>query len=94
MTRSLARVPYAHDVEVLLETDLVAARRRVPPSVAELTTTAGGVLLRARAENLDGMAQLLSGLGWPFTVLRPDALRDEVAEHARRLTGWAARVSG
>lgn len=91
VTRSLAGVPYAHDVEVLLETDPATARRRVPPSVAELTPTADGVLLRARAERLDGMAQLLAGLGWPFTVVRPDALREAVAAHARRLADWAAR---
>ncbi|MEV0726137.1 YafY family protein [Micromonospora purpureochromogenes] len=91
VTRSLAGVPYAHSVEVLLETDLVAARRRVPPSVGELTEVADGVLLRTRAEHLDGMAQLLAGLGWPFTVLRPDALRDAVRAHATRLAGWADR---
>ncbi|GAB3187524.1 putative DNA-binding transcriptional regulator YafY [Micromonospora palomenae] len=91
VTRSLAGVPYAHSVEVLLETDLVAARRRVPPSVGELTEVADGVLLRTRAEQLDGMAQLLAGLGWPFTVLRPDALRDAVRAHATRLAGWADR---
>ncbi|MEU5947175.1 YafY family protein [Micromonospora sp. NPDC047465] len=94
VTRSLAGVPYAHHVEVLLETDLATARRRVPPSVAELTESADGVLLRARAENLDGMAQLLAGLGWPFTVSSPDALRTAVAEHARRLAGWAGRTPG
>ncbi|PZF99941.1 helix-turn-helix transcriptional regulator [Micromonospora deserti] len=94
VTRSLAGVPYAHDVEVLLETDLATARRRVPPSVAELTTTADGVLLRARVEHLDGMAQLLAGLGWPFTVLRPDGLRAAVAAHARRLADWAGRSGG
>ncbi|WP_346540032.1 YafY family protein [Micromonospora sp. DPT] len=91
VTRSLAGVPYAHSVEVLLETDLVAVRRRVPPSVGELTEVADGVLLRTRAEHLDGMAQLLAGLGWPFTVLRPDALRDAVRAHATRLAGWADR---
>ncbi|MEH0830242.1 MULTISPECIES: helix-turn-helix transcriptional regulator [unclassified Micromonospora] len=91
VTRSLAGVPYAHSVEVLLEADLATARRRVPPSVAELTEVAGGVLLRARAEHLDGMAQLLAGLGWPFTVLAPDALRDAVRAHATRLAGWADR---
>ncbi|MEU4717340.1 YafY family protein [Micromonospora purpureochromogenes] len=91
VTRSLAGVPYAHSVEVLLETDLVTARRRVPPSVGELTEVADGVLLRTRAEHLDGMAQLLAGLGWPFTVLRPDALRDAVRAHATRLAGWADR---
>ncbi|MFG2103853.1 helix-turn-helix transcriptional regulator [Micromonospora echinaurantiaca] len=94
VTRSLAGVPYAHDVEVLLETDPDTARRRIPPSVGELTPTADGVLLRTRAERLDGMAQLLAGLGWPFTVLRPDALRDAVAEHARRLADWAGRSTG
>ncbi|MEU5791638.1 YafY family protein [Micromonospora purpureochromogenes] len=92
VTRSLAGVPYAHSVEVLLETDLVTARRRVPPSVGELTEVADGVLLRTRAEHLDGMAQLLAGVGWPFTVLRPDALRDAVRAHATRLAGWADRA--
>ncbi|MGK5443343.1 helix-turn-helix transcriptional regulator [Micromonospora sp. URMC 105] len=92
VTRSLAGVPYAHVVEVLLETDLATARRRIPPSVAELTEVADGVLLRARAEHLDGMAQLLAGLGWPFTVLAPDALRDAVRAHATRLAGWADRA--
>ncbi|MEO3772560.1 YafY family protein [Micromonospora sp. B9E7] len=94
VTRSLAGVPYQHEVEVLLETDLVAARRRIPPSVAELTATTDGVLLRARAESLPGMAALLSGLGCPFTVRQPDALRAAVAEHARRLAEWAARPAG
>ncbi|MEV4483792.1 helix-turn-helix transcriptional regulator [Micromonospora coxensis] len=91
VTRSLAAVPYAHTVEVLLEVDPATARRRVPPSVAELTEVPGGVLLRARAERLDGMAQLLAGLGWPFTVRHPDALRDAVRAHATRLATWATR---
>ncbi|WP_433120132.1 helix-turn-helix transcriptional regulator [Micromonospora sp. CA-246542] len=94
LTRSLAGVPYRHEVEVLLETDLVAARRRIPGSVAELTATGDGVLLRARAESLPGMAALLAGLGCPFTVRHPDALRTAVAEHARLLADWAARPAG
>ncbi|SCF31972.1 helix-turn-helix transcriptional regulator [Micromonospora mirobrigensis] len=92
VSRALAAVPYAHSVEVLLETDLVTARRRIPPSVAELTVVRDGVLLRGRAENLDGMAQLLAGLGWPFTVLAPDALRTAVRAYAGRLAGWAERT--
>ncbi|MFC7712654.1 helix-turn-helix transcriptional regulator [Micromonospora lupini] len=94
LTRSLAGVPYRHEVEVLLETDLVAARRRVPPSVAELTASGDGVLLRARAESLPGMAALLAGLGCAFTVRHPEALRAAVAEHARLLAEWAARPAG
>ncbi|GAB3982866.1 YafY family protein [Plantactinospora veratri] len=91
VTRSLAAVPYRWEVEVLLETDLEQARRRVPRSAAELTATADGILLRARAEDLTGMAQLLAGLGWPFTVLRPDELRTAVAGYAGTLAGYAAR---
>ena len=85
LTTSLARVPYAHRVEVLLRTDLAAARRRVPPSVATLSEVDGGVLLAGWAEHLDGMAAMLSGLGCRFTVREPAALRDEVRALAERL---------
>ncbi|WP_329109334.1 YafY family transcriptional regulator [Micromonospora sp. NBC_01699] len=91
VARSLAGVPYTWSVEVLLETDVTEARRRIPPSLAELTEAPDGVLLRARAENLDGMAQLLAGLGWPFTIRQPDELRTALAEHATRLATLAAR---
>jgi predicted DNA-binding transcriptional regulator YafY len=51
----------------------------------------GGVALHTRAEDLAGMAQLLAGLGWPFTVRRPDELRTAVADHAARLSAYAGR---
>jgi predicted DNA-binding transcriptional regulator YafY len=94
VTTALARAPYTHAVEVLLETDLAHARRRIPATVGELAPTADGVLLRARANSLPGMAQLLAGLGCPFTVLTPDALRAAVADLAARLTGYATRAPG
>jgi predicted DNA-binding transcriptional regulator YafY len=92
VTRSLAGVPYTYECEVLLETDLAQASRRIPPSVAELSEAADGVLVRTRAQSLPGMAQLLAGLSWPFTILRPDELRNAVAEHAERLAAQAIRV--
>jgi predicted DNA-binding transcriptional regulator YafY len=94
VSRSLAGVPYAWEVEVLLETGLEQARRRVPPSVAELTESADGVLMRSRAQSLDGMAQMLAGLGWPFTIVRPNELRAAVTSYAQRLTALAARQPG
>ncbi|GGL29726.1 helix-turn-helix transcriptional regulator [Planomonospora parontospora] len=90
VTGSLAAVPYRHEVRVLLATTLEEARRRVPASAAALEETPEGVLLTARAERLDGMAQMLAGLGWPFTVLEPEALRGEVRALAARLAEWAA----
>ncbi|GAA1789348.1 YafY family transcriptional regulator [Planosporangium flavigriseum] len=81
----LASVPYAHDVSVLLHTSLAQARRRIPPSVGTLTEVPNGVRLTTRAEHLDGAAQMLAGLGWPFTIERPTELRAEVRALAARL---------
>jgi predicted DNA-binding transcriptional regulator YafY len=87
---SLANVPYTHEVEVTLRTSLEQARRRIPRSAARLTQAGdGAVLLRARAESLDGMAQLLAGLGWPFVVHRPAALRQAVRRLAVSLQAYA-----
>ncbi len=91
LTQSLARVPWRHRVEVLLEATLAEARRRIPPAVATLTEADGGVLLRARAERLDGMARLLAGLDWPFVVRTPAELRAELRELAGRLSALADR---
>ncbi|GAA4516988.1 YafY family protein [Actinoallomurus oryzae] len=85
LTASLASVPYAHEVEVVLRTTLTEARRRLPPTMATLTEVPEGVLLRARAERLDGMARMLAGLGWPFTVRRPQELRGAVRELGEHL---------
>jgi len=87
---SLAAVPYAHEVEVLLATTLEDARRRLPPSAGTLSEAGDGVLLRARAEHLAGVAMMLAGLGWPFTIREPAALRDEVRALADRLRDWSA----
>ncbi|MFC4053686.1 helix-turn-helix transcriptional regulator [Actinomadura syzygii] len=92
VTLSLARVPYAHEVEVLLDAGLDEVRRRVPATVATLTEEpGGGVLLATRAERLDGMARMLAGLGFPFTVRRPDELRGHVRDLARTLAEQAER---
>ncbi|GAA5190731.1 WYL domain-containing protein [Rugosimonospora acidiphila] len=81
----LAAVPYAHDMSVVLHTSLAQARRRIPPSVGTLAEVPDGVRLTARVERLDGAAQMLAGLGWPFTIERPDQLRNEVRALAARL---------
>jgi predicted DNA-binding transcriptional regulator YafY len=90
VARSLAAVPDAHEIEVVLATTLENAQRRIPPTVATLAETEGGVLLTGRAEHLAGLAAMLAGLGWPFTVRRPAALRDEVRALSDRLRAWSA----
>ncbi|NUW35728.1 YafY family transcriptional regulator [Nonomuraea sp. SMC257] len=85
VTASLVQVPYAHSVEVIMRVPLAEASRRIPPSVATLTETPDGVLLRTRAESLDGMAAMLAGLGFPFTILSPRELHAAVRRLAERL---------
>jgi predicted DNA-binding transcriptional regulator YafY len=88
----LASVPYTHDVSVVLHTSPARARRRIPSSVGTLTEVADGVRLTARVEHLDGAAQMLAGLGWPFTIERPAELRAEVRTLAARLLADADTV--
>ena len=89
VTASLAAVPYAHEVEILLGTTMEAARQRIPLSAATLTQADGGVLLQTRAEHLEGVAMMLAGLGWPFTIRKPASLRGEVRSLAGRLLAWS-----
>jgi predicted DNA-binding transcriptional regulator YafY len=91
VTRQWAGLPWKWEVEVLIEADVAQVRRRVPAAVADVTEVADGVRLSCRAQSLPGMAQMLAGLGWPFTVVRPDELRTALAEHATQLVRYAAR---
>lgn len=84
--RALARVPWAHEVEVVLHTDPASARRSFPPTLAELEPHPDGALLRLRADSLDWAAGLLAAAGCDFTVRRPDELKPALARLAQRLT--------
>jgi predicted DNA-binding transcriptional regulator YafY len=87
VSRALARVPWTHEIEVVLHTDPATAQRRFPPTLAELEPTDDGrTLLRLRADSLDWAAGLLASAGCDFTVNHPDALRAALRRLARRLT--------
>jgi predicted DNA-binding transcriptional regulator YafY len=85
VSRSLARVPWTWEVEVLLHIPLARATELVPPTLAELAAVDGRTLLRIRVESLDWMASLLAGLGCDFTVRRPDELRASIGDLVGRL---------
>jgi predicted DNA-binding transcriptional regulator YafY len=92
VTRGLAAVPYRHEVEVLLETTVDEARARLPRTIGTVAAAPGGALLTCRAESLDGMAQMIAGWPWGYTVIRPDELRGALLAHAGRIAANAARV--
>jgi predicted DNA-binding transcriptional regulator YafY len=85
LTNSLATIPRAFAVEVLLRTDLEAARRHVYPTVGVLESTADGVLLRAQVDNLAWFARELARLPFEFDIHAPGQLRDELDVVAHRL---------
>jgi len=81
VTRTLARVPHAHAVEVVLHT----TDAPFPPSLAELEPDPAGTRLRMRADSLDWVAGLLASAGCEFTVVAPDELRAAVHRLGERL---------
>jgi predicted DNA-binding transcriptional regulator YafY len=78
-------------VEVVLHGSAEAVAERVPPTVGTLTPHPDGTQLRARAEDPMGMARMLAGLGFRFTVLRPDEVREAVGALAAELAQAARR---
>lgn len=91
LTASLARTPAPWQVEVLIEGPVEDIERRLPRTIATLTATPTGVLMRAQAAELDSVARLLASLEWPFTVHGPDQLRRSLKDLAQRLTAAAER---
>jgi predicted DNA-binding transcriptional regulator YafY len=89
---SLATAPWSWSVELLLETTLEDARRRIPPGSAIITPVAGGVLVRLGVDRLDWMARMLMLLGCSFVVRRPPELRDALRQLAADTAALAERV--
>jgi predicted DNA-binding transcriptional regulator YafY len=85
ISRSLARTPWPHEVEVLLHLTLEEATRRLPATLAELSEADGGTLLRMRVSSLDWMARILAGLDSGFTIRQPAELRTSVRRLADHL---------
>lgn len=89
LAESIATLPRAFAIEVLLETDLATAQRAVAPAIGVLEWLGEKVLLRGQAESLDWFALELSRLPFAFEIRHPPALREVLAAHARRLLEMA-----
>jgi predicted DNA-binding transcriptional regulator YafY len=93
VSRSLARIPWPWEIEVVLDLSVDQAAQRLPGALAELLEANGRTLLRMRVSSLDWMAGLLAGLGCDFTINQPEELRASVEELANRLARTARVVS-
>lgn len=85
LSTSVAALPRAFSVEVLLRTDLATAKRHVFEAIGLLEERGDGVLLRAQADDLDWFARELARLPFVFELRRPARLRTALARHAEGL---------
>jgi predicted DNA-binding transcriptional regulator YafY len=90
LTHSLATLPRAHAVQVLLKTDLASAQRRLFGAFGVLECAADGVVLHSQVEDLKWFARQLAALPFEFAIRQPTALRTAVASVARGLLRCAA----
>jgi predicted DNA-binding transcriptional regulator YafY len=88
---SLAMAPWGWQVEVLLETTLVEAQRRIPPGNAVLEQTPSGVVVSTQVNRLDWLARALMTLECPFVIRRPPELRAALRQLAAEATALAER---
>ena len=82
---SVATLPRAHAIEVLLKTDLGAARRELFDAIGVLEPADDGTVLFAQADDMDWFARELSRLPFDFEVRSPAPLRDAVRRCGERL---------
>lgn len=93
VVQSIATMPNTWEVEVLLQTSLEVAQRRISPVFGVLEAHEHGVLLRAHADHLGWLARELVAVGLPLTVRRPAALCDELRALAIRVLAMAEPVT-
>jgi predicted DNA-binding transcriptional regulator YafY len=85
VSRSLARVPWRWEIELVADASMDQVRRDIPATVAEIEERPDGVLVRIRAEDLSGAARMLAVVSWAFVILKPIELRTALREHAQAL---------
>lgn len=88
--RSLAALPRAFAVEVLLRCDLATAQGAIFAALGLLEPADGGVVLLGQTDDLAWFARELARLPFAFEIRAPDALRTVLTDHARRLAALAS----
>ena len=88
----LARLPWAHEVEVHVDAPSDELAARIPAALAQLTPDGTGTRLELRADSLDWVAGVLAGLSAEFRVIRPLELNTHIARLAARLAASAANT--
>lgn len=87
---SIAHLPDAKQVEVVLKTSLEHAQEFFPSFMGTLESSKEGVIFRRSATQLEWIVHVLISLDFPVTVKQPVELRDmlrQIAMRALRMAG-------
>ena len=90
LPRSVATLPRAHAVEVLLKTSLERAQALFSRTIAVFEQTEDGVAMHCQADEIDWMARQLASLPCDFEIRQPPELREAVRACARKLLRLSA----
>jgi predicted DNA-binding transcriptional regulator YafY len=90
VARSLGKVPWGWELEIVFDTTIEEARKWIWRTFGEVEQVEDGVLLRAQTDDLDWAAGILASFGWPFEVRRPDELRASL----RKVADTVAAAAG
>lgn len=90
LVRGMATMPSRFVLDVRFAVPSAVVAQRVPPAYATLEPDGDGTIARYPADDIDLMASYLAGLGIPFTVRGPAALRTALARVADRLAAAVA----
>jgi predicted DNA-binding transcriptional regulator YafY len=82
---SVATIPRAHRVEVLLRTDLKTAGSHFFDAIGTFEQAGDAVLLRSQTDHIDWFANQLARVPFEFEIRAPLALRTAVVGVAQRL---------
>ena len=89
VAESLATMPGAWNIEVLLHVPLELAQRVIPRSHGTLTAVKDGTLYRRTSDNLGWLARGLVRLELPLTVVSPPELKTTMRELALEVAQMA-----
>lgn len=88
--QSIAMMPGAYQIKVLLKTSLEHARQLIAAEAGILEETEDGVIFRRAAPEIDWIAHFLLWLDIPIVVLEPPELREKLRQIGEKALNLAA----
>jgi predicted DNA-binding transcriptional regulator YafY len=85
LAHSVATLPRAISIQVLLKTDLKTAREELFESIGVFQPCDGGVLLSSQTDDLLWYARQLARLPFRFVIVSPNQLREALVTCANQL---------